>query len=109
MLTLSESAMQNLQSTAFRDGSEQIAHTLLECFPDRIHDIEYALTYTENSYQNMKKFPIEDEELPYWTFLSVIIGNEQFYEAPEMQKYLALECREKIRLLFCSVQAHFNN
>ena len=109
MLRLSESSMQNLQSTAFRDGSEQIAHALLECFPDRIPDMEYAIAYTETSYQNMKKFPIEDEELPYWAFLSVIIGNEQFYEAPEMQEYLALEGREKVRLLFCSVQAHFNN
>lgn len=109
MLTLSEATMQNLQSAVVRDGIEQIARVLLECFPDRVTDMEYALAYTENSYRNMKKFPIEDEELPYWTFLSVIIGDEHFYEAPEMQKYLSLEGREKVRLLFDSVQDYVSN
>lgn len=57
----------------------------------------------------MKKFPIEDEELPYWTFLSVIMGNEHFYKAPEMQDYFSLEGREKVRQLFHSVQNHISN
>ena len=54
MLTLSEATMQNLQSAVVRDGIEQIARVLLECFPDRVTDMEYALAYTENSYRNMK-------------------------------------------------------
>ena len=109
MLTLSEATMQNLQSAVVRDGIEQIARVLLECFPDRVTDMEYALAYTENSYRNMKKFSIEDEELPYLTFLSVIIGNEHFYESPEMQKYLVMKGREKVRLLFYSVQNYVSN
>ena len=109
MLTLSESTMQNLQSTTLREGMEKIARVLHECFPDRMIDTEYALTYPKNSFQNMKKFPIEDEELPYWTFLSVIMGNEHFYEAPEMQDYFSLEGREKVRQLFHSVQNHISN
>lgn len=109
MLKLSESTMENLQSVAVRDGIEQIAHTLLECFPDRIPDIKSALYYTENAYRNMKKFPIEDEELPRWTFLSVIIGNEKFHEAPEMKKYLSMKGREKVRLLFNTVQDCVSN
>lgn len=104
MLTLSESTMQSLQSAAAKDGMEQTARALLECFPDRISDLEYARVYTENAYRNMKTFPIEDAELPHWTFLSVIIGNERFYEAPELQRYLSLEGREKVRLLFDTVK-----
>lgn len=109
MLEISEISMRNMQNLSVRDGMEKIADTLLKCFPERMTSREQAYSYTERAYGNMKKFPIEDAELPYWTFLSVIIGNEHFYEAPKIHEYLSLEGREKTRLLFMSVNAHVKN
>ena len=34
----------------------------------------------------------------------LIIGNERFYEAPELQRYFSLEGREKVRMLFDTVK-----
>lgn len=104
MLRLSESTMENLNNNSFQDGIKKLSHALVELFPEYFSDTGQSEIFIHKSYSNMKQFPaIEDSEIVYWVFLSVIVGKENFYAHPDVAMYLSLEGEGKLRLLFESV------
>lgn len=113
MIELSNDFLSKISECCFCNAKKDIAKMLCERFSYIFLDLKDAELFVDESYNEMKKYDIENCELPYWCLLTIFFEDYEFHKNENIKKYIHISASGKIKTMYKMIadslenQAHF--
>lgn len=101
MIEISDESIASINNHLYSDAKKELIFFLRKQFPYEFADEDDAKIFIEKSLLEMGKYPIANQEMPYWCLLTVLLNDFEFHQHSSIKPYFSQKnLNGKIKMLY---------